>query len=577
MNTTILLVWACIAIIGIIAIVIVRSYYEDKESEEVNFSSITSKNPFQGVLSGENRNENRRDLYESRDLSSDRLSYERDDYSRLNDEPIRYNEPQYERDFEPHYERDFEPAGRDFEPHYERGFEPVRNEFEPAYDRDFEPVVIEPEPQQEVEVVQQEIPRANPLTNNRNITYSSQNQVLVNYDDDNVEKFQEPITETQRDMMDGSRRMDETNRVTFRKASESNHELKDLFTIDELIEESKRKDDERERESKTINKKIDDNDDIKESIRRRKDFLEDASVENSDNVADIADAIKSSDDEEPLSQSVASQKEVNEAIESASNEISQNEEDTTQESSITEAVLNANESHEDKVETDRTVQETLTPVEEFTSPALKTPNKVESDGVSVLSSRDDYEFGAPVSSSNLFRDENGELSDLDYRKDLAKFRNTIKNSSIVKDIREKINTEDDYDQVNNDFIRNVNTYEEDTYEPIINETHVDYVASNDDDSLRQENTRKVFDMVKNSASEPEETSVTTLKEMPERSNLKIMINNNEEVLCKGDEIIYNYGGDTYSSKVYGINGREIRVKYRGEDIIIKESDVKKIY
>ncbi len=577
MNTTILLVWACIAIIGIIAIVIVRSYYEDKESEEVNFSSITSKNPFQGVLSGENRNENRRDLYESRDLSSDRLSYERDDYSRLNDEPIRYNEPQYERDFEPHYERDFEPAGRDFEPHYERGFEPVRNEFEPAYDRDFEPVVIEPEPQQEVEVVQQEIPRANPLTNNRNITYSSQNQVLVNYDDDNVEKFQEPITETQRDMMDGSRRMDETNKVTFRKASESNHELKDLFTIDELIEESKRKDDERERESKTINKKIDDNDDIKESIRRRKDFLEDASVENSDNVADIADAIKSSDDEEPLSQSVASQKEVNEAIESASNEISQNEEDTTQESSITEAVLNANESHEDKVETDRTVQETLTPVEEFTSPALKTPNKVESDGVSVLSSRDDYEFGAPVSSSNLFRDENGELSDLDYRKDLAKFRNSIKNSSIVKDIREKINTEDDYDQVNNDFIRNVNTYEEDTYEPIINETHVDYVASNDDDSLRQENTRKVFDMVKNSASEPEETSVTTLKEMPERSNLKIMINNNEEVLCKGDEIIYNYGGDTYSSKVYGINGREIRVKYRGEDIIIKESDVKKIY
>ena len=107
---------------------------------------------------------------------------------------------------------------------------------------------------------------------NRNISYSSQNQVLINYED-NVQKFQEPITDTQRDIM-AKNNKDETTDITFKKTTESKHELKDLFTIDELIKESKRKDDEREKESKTIKKEAEDNSDIKESIKKNKEAEE---------------------------------------------------------------------------------------------------------------------------------------------------------------------------------------------------------------------------------------------------------------------------------------------------------------
>ena len=223
---------------------------------------------------------------------------------------------------------------------------------------------------------------------------------------------------------------------------------------------------------------------------------------------------------------------------------------------------------------------------------MKSPTKVEEDSVSILSGADeDYEFGASIDSSNLFEDENGELSDLDYRKDLAKFTNSIKNSGFVKDIREKLapeSNESQSDALNEDFIRNVNSYTEeaneyyddyDDYAPIINETHVDYVEPTEEE-IRQENTRKVFENAKSSASIDnivESEPIPAPKAIPEKSSLKVMINNNEEVLRKGDEIIYNHKGETYSSKVYSINGDDIKVKYRRQDITIKPSDIKKIY
>lgn len=48
-------------------------------------------------------------------------------------------------------------------------------------------------------------------------------------------------------------------------------------------------------------------------------------------------------------------------------------------------------------------------------------------------------------------------------------------------------------------------------------------------------------------------------------------------LKKGDEIIFNHAGETYSSQVYAINGDDISVKYRRKNIMIKPSDIKKIY
>ncbi len=550
MNETLLLVWAAIAIIGIISIIIVKIYYSDKKEEEYEIDDITTKTPLQEMVTEEI--ENNYNTNERTNQISNYFSKEEEPVISLRKE----------------------------------GTEP---------EKEFNPYII-PETSENI------IP-------NRNISYSSQNQVLINYDD-NVQKFQEPITETQRDIM---------NQNT--KESEEKHELKDLFTIDELIKESKRKDDEREKESKTINKETVDNSDIKESIKMQKEGVESEKIEEvSENkdvtdikssiekMHEIANAIKSTGSDDLTPKSIASQKDINEAINTATSENEAEKEEIpiiSEPNSITDAVLKK----ESEPEEETTVQETLDvkeePKEEKTksisdaipeseeikTAPLKSPTKVEEDSVSILSGADeDYEFGASIDSSNLFEDENGQLSDLDYRKDLAKFTNSIKNSSIVKDIREKLipENEEAKDDMNEEFIRNVNSYTEeayeyyDEYEPIINETHVDYVEPTPEEELRHENTRKVFENAKNNSIIEEtapvkEEGIPAIKKIPEKSSLKVVINNNEEVLRKGDEIIYNHEGESYSSKVYSINGDNIKVKYRRQDITIKPKDIKKIY
>lgn len=558
MNETLLLVWACIAIVGIIGIIVVKLYYSDKDDEKKDFSNITTQNPLQEMIS-EKKKENKHTNPVS-------------DYFSKQDEPE------------------------------------ITLRKEGAQSKNFDPYIVP-------ETNKNEIP-------NRNISYSSQNQVLINYDD-NVQKFQEPITETQRDIMNKNNNEDRNSDVSFTKTSESKHELKDLFTIDELIKESKRKDDEREKESKTIKKEEEDNSDIKESIKKNQEAKEDEIKDINDikssieKMHEIAEAIKASNNDNSSTEAVASQKDIDEAIDSASNEIEEEITEISETNSITDAVIK-------KESEDNTVQETLdikeesTPEveekaeiideevpketesiaeaipesEEIKTPTLKSPTKVEEDSVSILSGADeDYEFGASIDSSNLFEDENGELSDLDYRKDLAKITNSIKNSGIVKDLREKLAPEsssDELDDLNEDFIRNVNSYTEEAYEvyddyddyaPIINETHVDYVEPTEDE-IRQENTRRVFENAKSNASIDnivENEGLPKPKAIPEKSSLKVIINNNEEVLRKGDEIIYTHEGESYSSKVYSINGDDIKVKYRRQDITIKPSDIKKIY
>ena len=574
MNETLILVWVAILIIGIIAIIIVKMYFKEKDNEEIEYTDFTST-PLQEKVSENNGN----------------------DYKELTNQITNY------------FSKEEEPVIS----LRKEGTQP---------DKEFNPYIV---PENSVP--------------NKNISYSSQNQVLINYED-NVQKFQEPITDTQRDIM-AKNNKDETTDITFKKTTESKHELKDLFTIDELIKESKRKDDEREKESQTIKKEAEDNSDIKESIKKNKEAEDNRDIkenigknkedeESSEDINniknsiekmhEIAAAIKSTGSDDIAPQSTASQKDIAEAINTATTENKKEKEEIPEISetkSITDAVIKKDS---EKPKEENTVQETLPreedeekleiikedePKEEKTqkisdaipeskeikTPSLKTPTKIEEDSISILSGADeDYEFGAPIDSSNLFEDENGELSDLDYRKDLAKITNTIKNSSIVKDIREKLTPEpEENNDPNEEFIRNVNSYTEeaneyyDDYAPIINETHVDYVEPTEEEQLRQENTRKVFNNAKNNTATEEvntpfkEEKIPTPKAIPEKSSLKVVINNNEEVLRKGDEIIFNHEGETYSSKVYSINGDNIKVKYRRQNITIKPKDIKKIY
>lgn len=557
MNETLILVWAVIAIIGIIAIIVVKWYFKEKE-EEPNYTEMTS-NPLYEITS------EKKDIKERTNPISNIFSRGEEPNINLRKE----------------------------------GTEP---------EKEFNPYIA---PKNE-----ENIP-------NKNISYSSQNQVLINYDD-TVQKFQEPITDNQRDIM--SQNTKKTPDVTFKKTTENKHELKDLFTIDELIKESKRKDDEREKESKTIRKETEDNSDIKESIKKNKAAKEESNeaekAENKDiedikssieKMHEIAESIKTAGSDDLSSKPTASQKDINEAINTATTE-NETEKEEVPEISETKSITDAVIKKESEKPEESTVQEVLPIKEEnepsekenklpekenepskeenvknneIKTPSLKAPTKVEEDSVSILSGADeDYEFGASIDSSNLFEDENGELSDLDYRKDLAKFTNSIKNSSIVKDIRDKLIQEPgDENDLNEEFIRNVNSYTEesneyyDEYAPIINETHVDYIEPEPDEQLRQENTRKVFNNAKTNATEETTTeeSIPPIKEIPEKSSLKVTINNNEEVLRKGDEIIFNHEGESYSSKVYSINGDNIKVRYRRKSITIKPKDIKKIY
>ncbi len=501
MNGTTLLIWINIVIIAIIAIIAVKLYYRRKKAEPKEESIFPDSKSINNVfdskksfLSNDNDNKNKpKSLTPQPEKSS----------SKNNSNPIG------------------------------------------------EPVVVEVE-----------------KDTTPNYEYKSQNQVLVNYGN-TVEKFQEPIKQSQMDIMT------QNNTPKNEKT-----ELKDLFTIDELIKESKRKDSEREKESQNIKKDDEELNELKESIKQRQEKKQEETLieeivskdEKEETINDlisqsetktkteetIGELISEESEEEKAEESeetsVASQKDIDEAITAATQENDEEEITISETANITDALLN-NEEKE-------------TSEDEIKEPILKTPTKVDE-------SKKDYKFGADLDDDDVFGD-----NDLDYRKDLAKITNTIKGSKIFQDVRDKLTQEPETEEIEESFIRNVNEYEEE-YEPIINETYGDFEAEYDepidyDEELRQQNTQRIFNQVEK-PQEPQQPNIGAIKEKPARDNIKIKINNNEVVLKKGDEIIFNHLGETYSSQVYAINGDDISVKYRRQRIIIKPSDVKKVY
>ena len=458
----------------------------------------------------------------------------------------------------------------------------------------------QPNHETEVYPIKEEIPNIQieePVDNNnyKNIEYKSQNQVLINYGNE-IEKFQEPMTESQVEIM---------------TPDNEKHELKDLFTIDELIKESKRKDSEREKESQQIKKDEDDDlTEIKESIRKRKENeeTEEKLVEEVPVVEEVKEVLETEDKKEPTIQeiiedtateptiqetieepqetmqevldvkeekettaaietpSVASQKDIAEAIDKASQEIQEPEIESISESeTITDTLLNSEE--------------------EIKEPVLKSPTKIDE-------SKKEDEVGTQIDDSNLYGAQ--EENELDYRKDLAKITNTIKGSKLFQDVKERLTMKEPPAEVDpladiqqESYIRNVNEFEEeyDEYEPIINETHDEFgeiyepeYEPDYEQAIREENTRRLLNKVR-STPEPEiaEPKISPIKPKPSRDNIKIQMGNADIVLKKGDEIIFRHDGETYSSQVYAINGDDISVRYRRKNITIKPEDVKKVY
>ena len=58
---------------------------------------------------------------------------------------------------------------------------------------------------------------------------------------------------------------------------------------------------------------------------------------------------------------------------------------------------------------------------------------------------------------------------------------------------------------------------------------------------------------------------------------QVIIGGKPYIIRVGDEIIFNYSGESYSSKILQIKHENIRVKYRGQNKWINFSDVKKVF
>lgn len=338
-------------------------------------------------------------------------------------------------------------------------------------------------------------------------------------DEDDIKMFQEPIKDEHRDIMNQNEENNKKeigeelnlNKVIEDETPKNDKNLKDLFTIDELIKESKQKDDEREKNKL------------------------DSEIKNTED-NDITNVLKES----------------NESIETPEPDIiepkideSENKEEITEKPSIYKEFVDKDHAN------GKLFEENQKLIEENDRKNKKYSN----EGVSLLPAeeKEDYKFGASIEKSELFKAE-----DLDYRKDIEKFTNTIKNSNIVKEVRTMLKP-DDSETLNSDYLRSIKTYEA--------PEETDY-----DMQIRQENTKKVFNMAKTNKR-------PTKKIIPpqEVSSIPITINNNEVILKKGDEIIFKHSGETYSSQVFGIRGDEIQVRYRRKDIIIHPKDIKKVY
>ena len=478
----------------------------------------------------------------------------------------------------------------------------------------------------------------------RNVEYESQNQVLIDYGN-TVEKFQEPIKQSQMDIMT------QNNDLNNEK-----HELKDLFTIDELIKESKRKDSEREKESHTAEDEEEINE-LKESIKKRQENkIDDALIEEIINNEEetitqlinetraeaeaeetITETIEATEAEETINDIITETIEKTESVEATEAEetitetITETIETPETEETITETITETIETPEaeetitetiEATEAEETINDLIsseidaeekTEIEEKETPIITSQDieeaintasqEVKEEPESISESTgitdillDNVENEAPKEEikepilktpTKVDEDKSGVLgeyeNDLDYRKDLAKITNTIKGSKLFQDVKERLTIDEpEQNNIEEDFIRNVNQYEDD-FEPIINETHSDFEATYEeyhradfDDGLRVKNTEKVFSVIKDTP-ETADSKIGSIKEKPSRDNIKIQINNNEVVLKKGDEIIFNHLGESYSSQVYAINGDDISVKYRRQNITIKPSDVKKVY
>ncbi len=584
-NTTLILI--NIFIIGIIAIIIVKLYYRKHEDADEDIDLSFTKNPFKGVLNRDNGDYSNQSLnrppnsLNKKPANNNRFS--RDERSLFNS-PSKQNAPLNQRHNHVTAQK-------------EDGIYAVNN--------------VNINNGATLHKFQNQ-----PIKNTQgdNMNQQNNNSEKVNFGSDvNVNKTEKKDIAEKLAKKDSSSELinedQSTKKETYtevykdaepkieKQNTASDHELKDLFTIDELIKESKRKDSKREKkvETPTVEKEDEPAEESKEEKPVEVENKEEKQPQKETTIADIINQseediieeahenIAESYGEPSLKTPTKVEKSIDDVIKETVEEKIEEMPEPVDQSTKKETYTEIYKDEEPIAEAQDTNPNQPLKEDLFEKASeVKEEDSYSDEDLSVITPNED-DFGSSFDESSLFgipdeKDEEDDF-DLDYRKDIAKITNKVKNSKIFNAAKNKISSdEDEYvddPSMNEDFIRNVRSYDEPEYEtyedygpaddvatiePIHNATYDEVVSQ----KTREENTAKLNKKVE-------------IKEPPAKDNITFKLNNNDVTLHRNDEIIYSYNGDSYSSKVYKIVGDDITVKFRGQYINIKTSDIKKIF
>lgn len=395
---------------------------------------------------------------------------------------------------------------------------------------------------------------------NNNIIQQKEGDTMSNMKQDENKDITKKINEMDSDRLvttDQSTKKETYTEIVEEQPKQKDNKLKDLFTIDELIKESKRKSKnnsatktvpvEDKKEEKEIPRFL--SDEEKEKMKAHIDEME-SELNDAKAKKDLEDSVKRVETETVSEVLDKSESPINTPVLRTPKKSAESLDDVVKET-VAEKIA------EYPPEVDQsTKQSTYTDIVEQEPQNVDQPLK------------DDLFEETTMDDSNLFSDEDEEYDELDYRKDLARITNKVKNSKIFSNVKNKLSTEEEDDPaIDEEFLRNVRSYDETEEEGEDAYEEYDEYETYEDPYIRYE---------------PEAPKIETakdlhIKEVPKTDKLQLKINNNDAILRKGDEIIYKYNGDTYSSKVFDIVGDDISVKFRGKHITIKPSDVKKIF
>lgn len=127
---------------------------------------------------------------------------------------------------------------------------------------------------------------------------------------------------------------------------------------------------------------------------------------------------------------------------------------------------------------------------------------------------------------------------------------------------------DDENNINHDDENyyDLNNDNQDYYDNIDNSDNQDYYENNDNQNALKNNNLSGYD---------KNDSLDTLRTL--NTEEKVIIGGNQKTIRTGDEVIFNYSGESYSSRILEIKHQNVKVKYRGKEKWINFSDIKKVF